>query len=253
MSSLFADDAVIRRVGREGALVVGGGRALLMQLAHPSVAQAVADHSDFQADPLARLRATLEATFTIVFGTDDEASYVASAVRAVHDRVSGRGYDATDPDLLCWVNATLTDTAMRVYGDFIRPLNEADAARYYEESTRIAEVLGCPRDRQPADLAEFREYVQAMVHTLEVTDTARSMAHSVLHPRLPFVVEPTLAMFRFVTVGMLPRRLREQYGLRWDGRRKLVLRAGTTATRTMLTLVPPPIRHAPFVYFNWAA
>ena len=52
-------------------------------------------------------------------------------------------------------------------------------------------------------------------------------------------------MFRFVTVGMLPRRLREQYGLPWDGRRKLVLRAGTTATRTMLTMVPPPIRHAP--------
>ena len=79
------------------------------------------------------------------------------------------------------------------------------------------------------------------------------MGHSVLHPRLPLVVEPPLALFRFVTVGMLPRPLREQYGLRWDGRRKFVLRVGTTATRTMLTMVPSPIRHAPLTYFNWAA
>jgi uncharacterized protein (DUF2236 family) len=253
MSSLFADDAVIRRLGREGALVVGGGRALLMQLAHPSVAQAVAEHSDFQADPLARLRATLDATSTLVFGSDDDAARVAAAVRAVHDRAAGPGYRANDPELLCWVNATLTDTAMRVYRDLIGPLTDADAARYYEESTSIAEILGCPRDRQPAGLEEFRAYVRDMVDTLEVTDIARRMGHSVLHPRLPLVAEPPLAVFRFVTVGMLPRRLREQYGLSWDGRRKLVLRAGTTATRTMLTMVPPPIRHAPIVYFNRAA
>ncbi len=253
MSSLFADDAVIRRLGREGALVVGGGRALLMQLAHPSVARAVADHSDFQADPFARLRATLEATSTIVFGTDEEASRVASAIHVVHDRAAGPGYSANDPALLCWVNATLTDTAIRVYRDLVGRLTDADAARYYEESTRVAEILGCPRDQQPAGLAEFRAYVREMIDTLEVTDVARRMGHSVLHPRLPLVAEPPLALFRFVTVGMLPRRLREQYGLRWDGRRKLVLRAGTTATRTMLTMVPPPIRHAPLVYFNWAA
>jgi len=253
MSSLFADDAVIRRMGREGALVVGGGRALLMQLAHPSVAQAVAEHSDFQADPLARLRATLDAVYTLVYGTDEEADMIASSIRAVHDRAAGPGYRANDPALLCWVNATLTDTALRVYSDLIGPLTEADAARFYEESTRIAEVLGCPREQQPAGLAEFRAYVHEMVHTVEVTDTARRMGHAVLHPRLSLFVEPPLALFRFVTVGMLPRPLREQYGLRWGGRRKLVLRAGATATRTMLTMVPSPIRQAPLTYFNWAA
>src|SRR6476661_2280383 len=107
MSSLFPEDAVIRRVGREGALVMGGGRALLMQLAHPSVAQGVAEHSDFEADPMARLRGTLEATYTIVFGTDEAAARTAASVHAVHDRVTGAGYRANDPELLCWVNATL--------------------------------------------------------------------------------------------------------------------------------------------------
>jgi uncharacterized protein (DUF2236 family) len=253
MSSLFPDDAVIRRVGREGALIMGGGRALLLQLAHPSVAQGVAEHSGFESDPLTRLRGTLEATYTIVFGTDEAAARTAASVQAVHEHVTGVGYRANDPALLCWVNATLTDTALRVYRNLIGPLSERDAARYYEESTLIAEVLGCPRDAQPADLAEFREYVHDMVHTLEVTDTARTLARSVLHPRLPLVAEPPLALVRFVTVGMLPRPLREQYGFQWDGHRKRALRVGTTATRRVLTLVPTPIRHAPLTYFNWAA
>ncbi|MDQ1395825.1 MAG: hypothetical protein QOG64_1084, partial [Acidimicrobiaceae bacterium] len=36
-AALFPRDAVIRRVNGEGAMLLGGGRALLMQLAHPSV------------------------------------------------------------------------------------------------------------------------------------------------------------------------------------------------------------------------
>ena len=189
-----------------------------------------------------------------MFGTDDDADTRRRPRSAPSTTaLSGPGYGANDPALLCWVNATLTDTAMRVYRDLIGPLSDADAARYYEESTRIAEILGCPRDEQPADLAEFRTYVREMVHTLEVTDTARPWATPSCILACRSFAEPPLALFRFVTVGMLPRPLREQYGLRWDGRRKLVLRAGTTATRTMLTMVPSPIRHAPLTYFNRAA
>ena len=66
------------------------------------------------------------------------------------------------------------------------------------------------------------------------------------------LAEPPLALFRFVTVGMLPQPLREQYGLSWDHRHDRFLRLGTTVTRTMLPLVPPPIRRAPLTYFNLA-
>jgi uncharacterized protein (DUF2236 family) len=253
MSSLFAEDAVIRRVGREGVLVLGGGRALLMQLAHPAVAAAVADHSDFESDPMKRLRATLEATYTIVFGTDEAAAATADGIKRIHDHVNGPTYRASDPALLCWVNATLTDTALRVYSSLVKPLTPADAERYYEETTQVAALLGCPRDDQPASLAEFREYMRDMVATLSVSDTARRMAVSVLHPRMTVLAEPPLALFRFVTVGMLPPRVRDQYGLSWDHRHDQFLRLGTTVTRTMLPLVPPPIRRAPLTYFNLAA
>ncbi|HWW54878.1 MAG TPA: oxygenase MpaB family protein, partial [Acidimicrobiales bacterium] len=99
-AGLFPADAVVRRVDAEMVLLLGGGRALLMQLAHPSVAAGVAEHSDFEQDPLSRLRRTLEATYTVVFGTEAQARRVGEALHRVHDRVTGAGYQANDPELL---------------------------------------------------------------------------------------------------------------------------------------------------------
>ena len=41
----FSNDSMIRRVHAQGVILLGGGRALLMQIAHPSVAQGVAEHN----------------------------------------------------------------------------------------------------------------------------------------------------------------------------------------------------------------
>jgi uncharacterized protein (DUF2236 family) len=247
MNSLFPADAVIRRVDAENALILGAGRALLMQLAHPDVARGVAEHSDFETDPLGRLRSTLDAAYTIVFGSDEEIAQTSAAVRAVHDRVQGAGYRANDPALLLWVNATLTDTALRVYTAMVGPLNERDRERYYEESTLIAEVLGCPRAAQPANLTEFRDYVRTMVGSLEVTDTARAVAASVLHPRLPWVTGPALALARFITVGMLAPPLRRQYRFAWDGHRQRLHALSGLALGRVYPLVPGPVRRAPIL------
>lgn len=249
MTGLFPPDAVIRRVDGEGVLLLGGGRALLMQIAHPSVAAGVAEHSGFEADPFGRLFRTLETTYAMVFGTVEEAHQAAGVINAVHDRVRGAGYDATDPDLLMWVHATLVDTALRVHARFLRPLSPADAERYYEESTLLAELLGVPRHRQPADLAEFRAYVRHMVATLEVTDDARKLARTVLHPRVPFVAEPVFEIARQLTVGLLPQPLREKFGFGWGAPRGAVLAAGAAAARQVLPRVPAMIRRAPTELF----
>jgi uncharacterized protein (DUF2236 family) len=245
VNRLFPNTAVIRRVDGEGVLLLGGGRALLLQLAHPSVAAGVADHSDFESHPLRRLWATLEATYTIVFGTRAQAERVAQTIREVHDRVTGPAYTANDPALLCWVHATLVDTALRIYETVFGPLSAADAAAYYMESTQVAELLGCPRDRQPADLAAFHEYVRSMVDTLEVTDTARAVAQAVLNPQLPWMTGPPMALARFLTRGMLPEPIRSQYGFEWTPRDEARVRTAAAAARRLLPLVPRPIRHAP--------
>jgi len=245
MAGFFPPDAVVRRVDGEAVLLLGGGRALLMQLAHPLVARGVTEHSGFESNPFARLQRTLDAVTTIVFGTENEARQVAAVVHAVHERVTGEGYRANDPELLLWVHATLVDTALRVHARFLRTLSDEDASRYYEESTIIAEVLGVPRSLQPATLADFRAYVRAMVSSLEVTDEARRLAGSVFHPRAPLVVQPAFLLARELTAGLLPEPLRRGYRMSWDPPRQAALLAAALASRSVLSRVPSRLRRVP--------
>ena len=58
-AGLFGPGSMAWRIDGEALILAGGTAALLMQLAHPAVAAGVAQHSDFRADPFARLRRTL--------------------------------------------------------------------------------------------------------------------------------------------------------------------------------------------------
>jgi len=239
---LFDDDAVIRRVDGELVLLLGGPRALLMQLAHPLVARGVAEHSGFKADPFARLQRTLDASFAIVFGSDEQSRRAAKGVRAAHRQVHGEGYDANDPDLLLWVHSTLVDTALRIHNRFLRPLGTDEGEEYYRQSMRVAEVLGVPLDRQPADLTAFRTYVRHQVATLVVSDDAKRLAKAVLRPRVPIPAEPAVILVRNLTAGLLPEPLRRGYGLGWDPARHAALMAATIALRQTLPFVPSRVR-----------
>lgn len=244
---LFPRGSVIRRVDGEIVLLLGGTRALLMQLAHPLVARGVADHSGFQADPFARLQRTLDASYTIVFGSAEDARRTARVIHNVHRRVTGEGYEANDPELLLWVHSTLVDTALRIHARFLRPLAPEEAEAYYAQSMVVAELLGVPLELQPPDLTAFRAYVRHQVATLEVSDDARQLAASVLHPRVPLgglVGEPLSIVVRNLTAGLLPPPLRRGYGLSWDPARQAAFAAASAAARRMLPLVPGSIRRA---------
>ena len=250
---MLGDDAVIRWVAAEPAMIAGGGRALLLQLAHPMVARGVADHSDFEDDPLPRLAGTLDFLTFVVWGTPEEAERSASAVRRAHTTVTGPGYFAADPALQSWVNATLTDTALDLYARLFGPLPEPVAARYYEDATELATILGCPRAAQPADLAEFRAYFAETVASLQVTDTARRLARAVLRTRrLPVYLRPGLPLNRFVTAGLLPPAIRRQYGMAWGPGREFALTALLRGTGTASHLVPSAVRHRSPVFVRLA-
>jgi uncharacterized protein (DUF2236 family) len=251
---MFGDDSAIRWVAAEPALIAGGGCALLLQLAHPKVAQGVADHSDFENDPLPRLAGTLDFLTFVVWGTPEEAERAAARVRAVHEYVAGPGYFAGDPDLQNWVNATLTWTALDVYTRLFGPLPQAVAERYYQDATKIAAILGCPRDAQPDDLAAFRTYFVRTAAALEVSGTARRLARAVLDARrLPAHLKPALPLNRFVTAGLLPPPIRRQYGLAWSPSRDLALAALLRATGAANHLVPRAVRRrAPELFITMA-
>ncbi len=249
MADLFPRDSVVRRVNAEPALFLAAGRALLLQLAHPAVAQGVADHSDFQSNPFRRLQGTLEATYAVVYGSEELAAAVGRRIQRIHDFVTGTSYRANDPANLLWVHATLTDSALRAYTDMVEELSPADAATYYREMMLVAEVFGLPLADQPANLDEFRAYVDEMVATLEVSDDGRRLGGDVLYPSLPVglrvALAPALALHRLVAVGTTPEPLREQFGFAWDrSREQQLARVQSTASRAF-ALAPRPLRTTP--------
>jgi uncharacterized protein (DUF2236 family) len=88
--SLFGPQSLSWRVNRETTLLLAGGRALLLQIAHPLVAAGVADHSRFEHEPLQRLWRTLDLTLTMVFGSAADALAPVQQIQRVHAHVHGR-------------------------------------------------------------------------------------------------------------------------------------------------------------------
>src|SRR5437660_9734764 len=157
---LYADDSITRRVNRENVLLLGGGRALLMQLAHPKVAAGVDEHSDFRSHPIRRLRRTIRMTMAIVFGDRETALAAARAVNQTHGRVRGNEYRALDPDLLRWVHATLVDSALVTYETFVKALSAQEREDFFQESKLLGEILGVPREHFSDTYREFTDYVR---------------------------------------------------------------------------------------------
>src|SRR5688500_11492083 len=100
--------------------MLGGGRALILQVAHPKVAAGVAQHSNYREAAWRRLYRTLDVTTRIVFDDQRSSADAADGLRRVHEWVRGRDdagerYTATDPELLLWVHATLLETSLLIY------------------------------------------------------------------------------------------------------------------------------------------
>ncbi|MFC0041076.1 oxygenase MpaB family protein [Actinomadura rayongensis] len=253
MTAPVPDRDVLRRLAAEPAVMLAAGRALLLQVAQPAVARGVAEHSDMRDRPLDRLFGTLDFLAIVAFGAPDEAERLGRGIRRLHERITGPGYSGNDPDLQVWVNATLTDAALYVHEEILGSPGGDLSGAYVEQARYVADVLGCPPGAQPADLAAFRAYMDRMIGSLEVTDDGREVARAVLRARKLWWLWPGLWLFRFITTGVLPPRVREQYGLPWGPRRErflwFLLRTGAFCYR----LVPGPLRRAGAPLALWRA
>jgi uncharacterized protein (DUF2236 family) len=250
------------KLQREIVLLLAWGPAILLQLAHPLVAQGIADHSAFRTQRHGRVRrlyGTIDAMLQLAFGTEPQARAVLARINAIHDRVNGRlsgaagvfpagtPYTAHDPALLAWVHATLLDMNLRVYERYVGPLSVEDKDRYCAEASAIEAPLGIPAGRLPRSFGELGRYMDAMLSSgaITVTDDARMLARDVLHPPAPRLAAPALSLVRLQTVGLLPAAVREDYGLPWSARRERLLGLSTGVARRVLRVTPPVIRHWP--------
>jgi len=249
----FGPDSMAWRINRENVLGLGAMRALLLQIAHPKVAQGVLVHSNYRAKPFQRAYSTFKAQQTIVFGTCDQAIETLVRMYARHlsvrgelppnDRVGDRQYIATDSQLSFWVFATLIDTVFRTHTLLFQPMTQQEEKAFYEESRLFATLMGIDHLLVPQTVSQFHLRMESMLASVEIhiTPAAQEIASSLL--RLPLSI--FLPGNSIVAAGMLPKKLRDQLGLRWNTVTQLLFSLIITLVRTTRFILPPRLRSTP--------
>jgi uncharacterized protein (DUF2236 family) len=255
---IYGPASLAWEIGRESALFIGGGKAALLQLAHPFVAYAIDQHSRTLSDPLGRFRRTFDSVFRMVFGDLEQAFSAARRVHAVHERVTGTldrrvgafpagtPYRANDGEALLWVYATLVATAVEVYELVVKPLGDSERNRYLDESKRFARLFGIPEHLLPGDWASFSRYYQGMLDgdVIRVSQPARTISGFLFTARRA-IEEPGIRWARIMTAGLLPERLRSEFDLRYSPVDRRAFEASLRALRSVYPRLPGRLRFVP--------
>lgn len=254
------------RINREAVLLGAGPPALLLQVAHPLVAEGVAHHSHVAHDPFGRLRRTLVTTLDMVFGDGPTAERAIRRLNGVHAGVRGPvtdpaarattgadHYRAMDPALLLWVQATLIVTSVEAFSRWVGPLTDADREAFWSEARAVGVRMGIPLAVSPPTwpaLLAWWDRMLAPDGPIQVTPTALTLAPLILRPALPIVPGPVVDLLALPGLALLPDRIRDAYGIPWGPRHASLATGLGRAVRAWTRVVPadwrsmPPARRA---------
>jgi len=249
-AGIFGPDSVTWLINRESALFLGAARAALLQLAHPWVAAALAEHSTVLNRPIARFHNTFRIVFTMIFGTLAQATAAARHLYVLHTRIRGempepvaayaRGshYEANEVAALRWVYATLVESAVIAYESVMPPLTSAQREQYYAESRTLAGLFGIPEEALPQSWDTFAEYNRTMhgSDALGVSPGAQAIAHNLLAGAGSWIHPPH--WYRALTAAWMPPRFREEFGLEFGAEDQ-------SAAAQALRLLPRVYRRLP--------
>jgi len=253
VDGLFGPGSVTWLVDREAAVLLGSGaRALLLQVAHPLVAAAVADHSRYRSDPLGRLRDTLDAIYSFAFAETPHAVAVVESVTRLHEAVrghapDGRSYSALDSSLLLWVYATLIDSSLLAYETFVQPLTAAQRDAYFAEFRRNGALWGIADAQFPHSVQDLRDWMAGLIASGEVhvTPQGRHVGRFILQPRVWWLPTPLAVPLSLITIWLLPPELRAGFGFTWGPRRERLMRFVACASRAIVPRLPRLLRDLP--------
>ena len=255
VAGVFGPSSVTWQIDREAVIFLGAGRALLLQLAHPWVAAAIAEHSKTFADPIGRFHRTFGIVFPMVFGSLDQALLSSRQLHRRHSMIvgempetvgpfpAGSRYCANDIPSLRWVHATLVETALMVHDLVLPPLSAEERDRYWSEARLYGALFGLTGDDLPADWSGFAAYTTAMAQseTLTVSPAAREIAAQIFSGARPWLRPPR--WYRALAARMLPERLRAGFGLALDERDIRAADSALTWIRRVYPKLPDRLRY----------
>lgn len=211
---------------REGVCLLGGVVAILMQVAHPKVALAISEHSNFQEDVWHRINSTLTYLYLALLGTVGEGEKLATVVKLRHVRVRAGGkempYAASNADLLLWVNATVYSGMVNAFERAFGPMEEDLAVHVLQRFGRLGRLLLAdseefewPESREDFDEYWHKTYKTLTIHPKESKKLQETFFNIQKYVPWPSKIILVVAMpfLQAYATGCLPYEIRKQYGL----------------------------------------
>jgi uncharacterized protein (DUF2236 family) len=253
--------SIVKRRATDVRLFGVAGYALTLQVAHPTIAAGVRDHSGFAADPWGRFFRTADYLNLLIYGSPATARAVATRLRTMHASIrgtdpSGRRYNALEPGAYAWVHATLAEAIVRGHRVFGSALTTGERDQFWSEWRALGEVLGIPATHLPATWPEFRRYVVGMGEMLEDNDVVHAVfdtadraeggsPFSWLDDRVWALAGRPLGRYgRFLATGTTPGPLRERLGMAWSRSDQAAFGLVAAAHRATTPVLPRDFRCA---------
>lgn len=237
---------MVWRVHADGAMLIGGLRALLLQPLHPEAMAGFAAHSRYREEAWGRFYRTAEYIGVMTYAPREEAEAAAARVRMIHNKL---GLDR--PDLLLWVHCALTDSLLSAARDSAMPMTSQEADQYVAEMVLFAELAGCRREDIPTSVAELDQYFKDVAPKLKMTAEAKDGARFIILPPLPkWVNWATPARGAWAAISILAAASLPQWAhriYRWPtfpGQRHLTRFMMRTLRRVLMSM-PRALREGP--------
>lgn len=238
-----------------------------MQNMHPGLGAGVEQHSRFFEERWQRLFRSLYPIGGVVYD-GPRAHATALEVRGYHDRIKGvdaqgRRYHALDPDTYYWAHSTFFVSTILIADHFMGGIGEAEKRRLFDEHVTWWRMYGMTMRPVPESWEDFRRYWKHMCAevlednkaTRDVLDL-RGLAKPPFLPWLPDVLwRPVSALvaknFRWLTIGLYDREIRDLLGFRWSDRDARRHRRVGKLINAGFKLVPHDRRYHPRARAGW--
>lgn len=230
----------------------------VLQIAHRDISRSLVQQSNVFDNEVARL---VRSAFPIIRAVY-EGPEVGSMIRDFHKDIKGTHpdgsrYHSLNPEVYYWAHATFVAMPYLLAGNFMPDMTRAEKAQLFQECRTWYSFYGVAEpDDAPKTYDEYVDYMDAMIDKLgpsETIDRSRIINGLTLDTPDPSVpkwawkpIAPYVSkLLLWVAIGMIPDKLRDKLGWEWtksDARR---LKALSTGTRLVFSVLPRKARMVP--------
>lgn len=249
---LFGPDTMMWRITRyiePGGLATG--RAILMHVSHPWIAQGITEHSKSRRNLLERGRETFSYALVMVYGTREQALEAARDVRGLHNKAKGQmphdagafaqgsEYRANEAEAMLWVHATMWESMMMSYELMNGPVSHEDKDRFYEETKLFAYLFGIPESALPKDWDAMIRFCNDMRDSdrMVITPEAKELV-KFLYGGHGILMWLPMKYNKLVTTANIPPEMRAAYGWKFGPVRSVFYAASIDTIKVAHFILP---------------